>query len=80
MSKAVLVIDMPKNCYECSMYMINEGCTAASAGMEHMTHDVHSKKADWCPLVPMPEKKQNACTHGFAGGWNAAIDAIGGDT
>lgn len=33
---------------------------------------------DGYPLVPIPERKQNACSHGFAAGWNACLDAIEG--
>ena len=45
-------------------------------------------KPDWCPLRPMPEKQEILPTNeyqfgllgrGFASGWNACIEAIGGE-
>ena len=83
MSKAVLVMEMPERCEECPLQLEVENekgielGTNICRGLGKYNKD-SGKKPDWCPLRPMPEKKQNACTHGFAGGWNACIDAIGG--
>ena len=83
MSKAVLVIDMPEKCEKCPLNTLygDAGYYVCEAGRycgKKWGRVDLSSKPDWCPLRPMPEKKQNACTHGFAGGWNASIDAIGG--
>lgn len=69
MSKSVLVIDTPKNCYDCpfgteycgsSNYDGN--CELAECLGNIMTliteeqYDYESKeKPDWCPLKPLPE-------------------------
>lgn len=63
MSKAIIVIDMPSGCYECPFeleVMVNnkillnhnicKGCGKPNTDS--------TKKPDWCPLRPMPEKKQ----------------------
>lgn len=80
MSKAILVMDMPEDCEDCPLFeekVYNpHNCKAKRKNVDKYTY--YKNKPDWCPLRPMPEKKQNACTHGFAGGWNACIDAIGG--
>ncbi|MBR2653992.1 MAG: hypothetical protein IKD59_05485 [Lachnospiraceae bacterium] len=50
--KAILVIDMPKNCAECKlMYLqgIGEGICNAVDWDERPT---------WCPLRPLPQKKE----------------------
>lgn len=79
MSKAVLVMDMPESCDMCDLTdMANGKMYCGVPGCGELTKDYISCRPDWCPLRPMPEKKQNACTHGFAGGWNACIDAIEG--
>lgn len=70
MSKSVLVIDTPKNCYDCQFG------TAYCSGIEYVAYceladcldydaflmteehyDSESKsRPDWCPLKTMPEK------------------------
>lgn len=82
--KAILVMEMPENCLECSMEMDVEDTSGNKwqgnicRGNGKRNAD-KSKKPDWCPLVPMPERKQNACSHGFAAGWNAFLDAVEGN-
>ena len=77
MSKSVLVIDTPKNCYDCPFgteYCGNleyEGCCELADCLDYdvilMTeehYDCESKsRPDWCPLKPLPEKMT-----GVAGG------------
>ena len=80
--KAILVIDMPKNCAKCKlMYLqgIGEGICNATDWEE---------RPSWCPLKPMPEKLQFqepfnddytvswASRLGFVDGWNACIEEI----
>lgn len=86
MSKAVLVLDMPESCDMCDFVDNNQppiyGVDKMYCGFPGIGDDVSdciACRPDFCPMRPMPEKKQNACTHGFAGGWNACIDAIGGN-
>ena len=70
MSKSVLVVDTPKNCYDCPFgaeYCGNlgyEGCCelagCLNSDMRLITeelYDCESKsRPDWCPLNPLPEK------------------------
>ena len=70
MSKSVLVIDTPENCYDCPFgteYCGNleyEGCCELADCLDYdvilMTeehYDCESKsRPDWCPLVDLPEK------------------------
>lgn len=72
MSKSVLVIDTPENCYDCPFgtaycgELEYEGlceladcldCDVILMTEEH--YDCESKsRPDWCPLKPLPEKKE----------------------
>ena len=70
MSKSVLVIDTPENCYGCPFgteYCGNleyEGCCELADCLDYdvilMTeehYDYESKsRPEWCPLKPLPEK------------------------
>lgn len=73
MSKSVLVIDTPKNCYDCPFgteYCGNleyEGCCELAECLdsdmrliteEHYNYESESRP-DWCPLKPLPEKFDN---------------------
>ena len=78
MSKAVLVIEMPDCCGECSFCDEAEHCMA----MEAYCIDDVQDKPDWCPLKPMPEKEKEEYVSDYAKGvkrgWNDAINAIEG--
>ena len=73
--KAILVMDMPENCFKCKLQdwancRIVKGCHTGDT------------RPDWCPLKPAPEKRQT--TNDF---WemcaniirNTCIDEILGD-
>lgn len=89
MSKAILLIDMPENCFHCKLQdwancRIVKGC------------HVGVTRPDWCPLKPMLRKKtdgetlkiatENDCYYdttedkayfnGYDKGYNACIDDI----
>lgn len=90
MSKAILVIDMPKNCLHCKLQdwancRIVKGCHTGDT------------RPDWCPLRPMPERKEELnlnsilveanskaeVTDGILmsfmiDGYNACVDELGG--
>lgn len=77
--KAILVIDLPKNCSECKlMYLqgIGEGiCNAVD----------WEERPSWCPLKPMPNKRvpdgsETDQIYGCYVGWNACIEEIVGET
>ena len=79
--KAVLVIDMPNNCEECEItYFQGHGESSICYSGDW------SKRPSWCPLRPLPEKKNEVDIYGFdlvknryAIGWNDCIDAIIGE-
>ena len=84
MSKAILVMDMPKSCRECDLRVIGSCnfCTGAGGRkidqMKIINNDI---KPDWCPLREAPQKQTVNCTdtthHRFAkDGWNHCIDEI----
>ena len=81
--KAILVIDLPKNCAECKLMFlqgIGEGiCNAVD----------WEERPSWCPLKPMPEKKERESwgdneyaiyNNLHKMGWNDCIDYILGET
>lgn len=73
MSKSVLVMDTPENCYDCPFgteYCGNleyEGCCELAECLdsdtrliteEHYDYESESRP-EWCPLKPLPEKFDN---------------------
>lgn len=57
MSKAILVIDMPKMCKECPIcefYEIIPSIEEYSCAVENTVVDQYDKP-NWCPLKPAPE-------------------------
>jgi hypothetical protein len=80
MSKAILVMDMPKSCSECPC--ISLGCCNAVGGVGfcRTIGDIYDKP-DWCPLRELPKKwdENKALTwenKKFIDGRNACIDEI----
>lgn len=73
--KAILVIDMPKNCAKCKlMYLQGIGesiCNAVD----------WEERPSWCPLRPLPHKLQaDWYTDGYKEGFNACLEEITGET
>lgn len=63
MSKAILVMDMPEKCSECSVCHVVDGnaiCQAKITGdsVEGRLTATYTKP-DWCPLRELPEKKNS---------------------
>ena len=64
--KAILVMEMPGSCLECPMEMDVEdasgnkwqGNICRGCGKRHADK---RKKPEWCPLAPMPERKDERC-------------------
>lgn len=81
MSKSVLVINTPENCGKCRF--VNEFWCRAN-GRILSRYDTFPI---WCPLKPLPEKKEYIVPIGnvesqkdiIAVGWNACIDEITGE-
>lgn len=69
MSKSVLILDTPENCYDCQFcYELDEGVEACCSVMNDDEDKSLMKEIDcedgycqgnpnWCPLKPLPEKK-----------------------
>ena len=85
--KAVLVINMPTDCPECPMAHWNKldeftGCDAVS-GKKYAINDKEyaesSCRPSWCPLRPLPQKKevdeQSLDLMWWSGGHDMAYDA-----
>ena len=81
-SKSILVIDTPNNCAECKlMYLQGIGesiCNAVD----------WERRPSWCPLRPMPSRKNNnesemvGCLQmdiGYTLGWNECLEEIAGE-
>lgn len=102
MSKSVLIMSTPKGCFACPFHIADFNfnlCLATRNDsirtISKVSHEGFKKLAgrpDWCPLKPLPEKKEvmglpripsmgDFEKRGFQKGWNACIDAIvgGGD-
>ena len=81
MSKSVLVIETPENCGKCKF--ISEFQCRAMNGRRVPNNDVIP---NWCPLKPLPEKKEyivpidnvESQKDIIAVGWNACINEITG--
>ena len=89
--KAILVIDMPSSCTNCpcagNNYDYNE---CEPKGKRLALEDIYEKRPSWCPLKPMPSKKEpkrfepfemNMVEYnkGYRKCYNACIDEILGD-
>ena len=86
--KAVLVIDIPKNCGVCPIaeYILFEnGKARVDAGgncpieNNYIANDKWNERPSWCPLKPMPKKHDNVPKHEYELGWNDCIEEIEGD-
>ena len=75
--KAVLIIDMPNDCYGCPCYYEDsDQCEVLFKKIE-----VYDKKPSWCPLRPLPHKLQaDWYTDGYKEGFNACLAEITGET
>ena len=85
MSKAILVMDMPKSCGECSICASWQ--ESAFFAREYWcpvmdNKDVEpNKKPEWCPLKELPQKQRhrtidNEFQRGAKTGWNFCINEI----
>lgn len=80
MSKAILVIDMPKSCKDCMCYILglnNNFCEVTKFA-------IFDNKAipNWCPLKPIPEIKLSKIPYeadysSYTRGFDDCLDQIG---
>ena len=81
MKKAILVIDMPMNCYECCLNNYHF-CYVTDDSIEECLNSEY--KPNWCPLKPLPIEKHlpddvtDDYGWGHADGWNDCIEEIVG--
>ena len=91
MSKAVLVMDMPKDCCDCRFCReLDEGVKACCEITDNPSNselcriiDVHycMEKPDWCPLRELPNPKEKGKAENILeiftnAGYNACIDEL----
>lgn len=88
MNKAILVIDMPSCCNECSLMCKDEYSYYCPVKCEANKTDLYDnyimfhRKPDWCPLKKLPDKRyivDNGYINDFAYGWNSCINEILGN-
>ena len=59
MSKAVLVMDMPESCEECSLHNYH-CCNVTGQSVESNLYDIKDEnKPNWCPLKELPDEEYN---------------------
>lgn len=83
MSKSVLVINTPKYCALC---VLRSGVHHPFCRVNNRDITDLSIRPDWCPLKPLPEKKEyivpidnvESQKDIIAVGWNTCIDEIAG--
>lgn len=79
--KAVLVIDMPRNCWGCPCNEVDsDGMSWCNALAKNTIHS-NVERQSWCPLRPLPHKLQaDWYTDGYKEGFNACLEEITGET
>lgn len=79
--KGIIVVDIPENCSKCDrLWHYSDGLPYC----EEKDREIGfiEEKPDWCPIKPVPEKKEfPECfmygeIYGEEIGWNACIDEI----
>ena len=84
MSKAVLVMDMPKSCCTCNMCNSNDECILQDEDANFKAADSWEELRKGCPLNPLPEKMQvcgkypqeDKIVPSYKIGYNACIDEL----
>lgn len=92
--KGIIVVDIHKSCLDCQFcFEIDEGieaCCTLTADKEDdssfmMIDDYCQNKPEWCPVKPIPEKKElkgdvsnvkSISEESIKIGWNDCIDEI----
>ena len=72
MNKAILIIDMPKNCYECPCFEFGMDNYCAVTGFTN--YDYENGRAANCPLKSIPERKKLSSL--YECGYNSCIGEI----
>ena len=82
MSKAVIVLDMPKSCWKCrfqvlsDLYSLEEEyvCEVECRALKESTM---KNKPKWCPLKPMPQKKNTEMSLNAMNDWLEHSERVG---
>ena len=79
MGKSILLVNMPDKCKDCEFYYEFECIGRCKLNSALVQKD---EKPDWCPLGPLPKKKElsyeDFAYDSRAAAWNSCIDAITG--
>lgn len=76
--KAVLVIEMPEDCWECPLTDVFANCDAIKIVADKYGMDIKKfkhERAKWCPLRPMP-KRYAGNLKDYEVGWNDALEEL----
>ena len=85
MNKAILVLDMPSSCNECSLMFEDEYSYFCPVKCDENKTDLYDnyimlhRKPDWCPLKEIPDRKDVdwlADNAGWLCGWNDCLKEI----
>ena len=69
--KAILVVEMPKNCAKCKLQYLQGIGEAICNAVDW------EERPSWCPLKPMPEKQEYAVlSPSYRRGWNDCIEEL----
>lgn len=90
MRKAIVIIDMPNSCEDCSLMWKDEYSDFCPVKCVENKTDIYNytyahTKPDWCPLKPVPEKYEMDTPHTrdwngeYECGYNACIIQILGE-
>ena len=78
MSKAILVMDMPDNCYKCPLNSYHFCSLTGSCVVNLMNSNC---RPNWCPLKTPPDKYDKAYNddsplYHMSVGWNNCVDEV----
>lgn len=83
MSKAVLIMDMPSSCNKCPLFGSHYSDMTCRANGRSINYPYpKEERQSWCPLKPIPKKKDREVvkenynggySHGIVHGYNACI-------
>lgn len=77
MAKAILVMNMPKACYECPLKVLLNAYSSYRCIKTKEIIESTSIKPTWCPLREVPQKMEPyGMSDGIAIGYNACIEEI----
>lgn len=78
MSKAILIMDMPKSCCGCNMCNSNDECILQDEDANFKASDSWEELRKGCPLKELPKKKTHTLHSigAWNSGYNACIDEI----